>query len=61
MCEILAAASAVATVELLMGRGRVRPVPFLPLNPTDDGADTAADDELVEGAADVMASVDVAT
>ena len=60
MCEIVAAASAVATVELLVGRGRLRPVPFLPLNPADDGADTAADvDELVAGAAHVMAAVDV--
>jgi len=56
--EILAAASAVATAELQVGRGRLRPAHFLPL--TDDGADTAADvdvDELV--AADVVAAVDV--
>jgi len=50
--EILAAGSAVATAELLVGHGCLRPAQFLPLN--DDGADAAADvDELVEGAADV--------
>ena len=60
MTEILAAASAVATDELLVGLGRLRPDHFLPF-PDNDRAE-AADDEgphrPVDDSADMVAEED---
>jgi len=61
MVEMLAAAVAVATAELLDGRGRRRPAHFLLFPVPDEGPDSAADDSVelaADGNADVAADDD---